>query len=122
TVGAYDATTGMTVENLETVEQYLDISEADYVAFNVHDAERTQAAGALTEPATLDSIAGFALKADTFVGSVISASASSISAIDVSALTSSKDMGEALLEGIMDMMMTLDLNRIPAVNRYVVVS
>lgn len=122
TVGTYDASTGMTIEHLETVEQHLNITEADYVAFYVDDIERVQAAGALADPATQATIAGLANTADEFVGGIISASASSIPQIDVSELTTSQAKGEALLEGIFDMMEKLDTNKIPANGRYVVVS
>ncbi|MEU8175696.1 hypothetical protein AB0C14_22695 [Microbispora hainanensis] len=122
TVGKYDDADGMTIESLETVEQHLNITEADYVAFYVKDIERVQAAGALAEPATQEAISGLALEADAFVGSVIAASASTISAIDVSELTTSQAKGEALLEGVFDMMEKLDTNKVPANGRYVVVS
>ncbi|MEU8403184.1 hypothetical protein AB0C28_49095 [Nonomuraea sp. NPDC048892] len=121
TVGAYNATTGMTVENLETVAQNLRISQADYVAFYVTDIDRHQTAGVLSEPATQETIAGIAFSADTFVSGVISASASTIPAIDVSGLTTSAAKGEALLEGIFDMMEDLDTNKVPG-GRYVIVS
>ncbi|MCP2350477.1 hypothetical protein [Nonomuraea roseoviolacea] len=120
-VGKYNDVAGMTIEDLKTVEQYLDITEADYVAFYVRNIETVQVAGALAAPATLESIRALATSTDTFVGATIAASASSLPQVNVSGLPTSVAKGEALLEAIFDMMEKLDGSDVPA-GRYVVVS
>ncbi|GAA3191817.1 hypothetical protein [Nonomuraea roseoviolacea] len=120
-VGKYSDVAGMTIEDLKTVEQYLDISQADYVAFYVRDIETVQVAGALASPASLESIRALAASTDTFVGSTIAASATALPQVDVSGLAASVGKGEALLEAIFDMMEKLDTGKVPA-DRYVVVS
>ncbi|MFC7646116.1 hypothetical protein ACFQX6_40160 [Streptosporangium lutulentum] len=120
-VGKYEDTVGMTIEDLKTVEQHVDITEADYVAFYVRDIERVQVAGVLGAPATQESIQALVNETDTFVGAKIAASATSAAQVDVSTLTASRDKGEALLETIFDMMEKLDTANV-ADGRYVVVS
>jgi hypothetical protein len=120
-VGKYSDVAGMTIEDLKTVEQYLDISQADYVAFYVRDIETVQVAGALASPASLESIRALATSTDAFVGSTIAASATALPQVDVSGLSTSVAKGEALLEAIFDMMEKLDTGKVPA-DRYVVVS
>ncbi|MEU1390698.1 MULTISPECIES: hypothetical protein [unclassified Nonomuraea] len=120
-VGKYNDVAGMTIEDLKTVEQYVDITEADYVAFYVRNIETVQVAGALAAPATLESIRALAASTDTFVGVTIAASASSLPQVDVSGLSGSVAKGETLLEAIFDMMEKLDGSDVPA-GRYVVVS
>ncbi|GAA3154456.1 hypothetical protein [Nonomuraea roseoviolacea] len=120
-VGRYNDVAGMTIEDLKTIEQYLDISQADYVAFYVRDIETVQVAGALASPASLESIRALAASTDAFVGSTIAASATALPQVDVSGLSASVAKGEALLEAIFDMMEKLDTGKVPA-DRYVVVS
>ncbi|MFD1547179.1 hypothetical protein [Nonomuraea guangzhouensis] len=119
-VGRYDDVAGMTIEDLKTVEQYVDISEADYVAFYVRNIETVQVAGALAAPAALESIRALAASTDAFVGATIAASATSLPQVNVSAQADSRDKGEALLEAIFDMMEKLDTGKVPD-GRYVVV-
>jgi hypothetical protein len=120
-VGKYTDVGGMTVEDLKTVEQHVDITEADYVAFYVRNIEQVQAAGALGAPATQESIKALANVTDAFVGATVSASATAMPQVDVSGVTGSPAKGEALLEAIFDMMEKLDTAKVPG-GRYVVVS
>ncbi|MFE3453671.1 hypothetical protein ACFXJ8_32555 [Nonomuraea sp. NPDC059194] len=119
-VGKYNDVAGMTIEDLKTVEQYVDITEADYVAFYVRDIEKVQVAGALAAPASLESIRALAASTDAFVGTTIAASATGLPQVDVSGQADSRDKGEALLEAIFDMMEKLDTGKVPD-GRYVVV-
>ncbi|NRQ30514.1 hypothetical protein HII36_01465 [Nonomuraea sp. NN258] len=120
-VGKYTDAAGMTIEDLKTVEQYVDITEADYIAFYVRDIETVQVAGALAAPATQESIKALATETDTFVGAKVAASATAMPQVDVSTITKSYDKGEALLEAVFDMMERLDTSDVPG-GRFVVVS
>jgi hypothetical protein len=119
--GKYTDVGGMTIEDLKTVEQHVDISEADYVAFYVRNIEQIQVAGALSAPATQESIKALANTADMFIGTTVAASATAVPQVDVSGVTSNTAKGEALLEAIFDMMEKLDTAKVPH-GRYVVVS
>ncbi|MFI6292686.1 hypothetical protein ACIBEJ_13925 [Nonomuraea sp. NPDC050790] len=120
-VGKYTDVGGMTIEDLKTVEQYVDITEADYVAFYVRDIEQVQVAGALSAPATQESVKALANVTDAFVGATVAASATAMPQVDVSAITGNVAKGEALLEAVFDMMEKLDTAKVPGA-RYVVVS
>ncbi len=120
-VGKYTDTDGMTIEDLQTVEQFVDVSEADYVAFYVRDIEKVQVSGALTAPATQESIKSLANETDTFVGAKVAGSATAMPQVDVSGIAKSQDKGEALLEAVFDMMERLDTAKVPG-GRYAVVS
>lgn len=121
-VGKYNDSTGMTIEQLSTVKQELDITEADYVAFYVGDIETVQAAGALSTPAVRRAIQNMAKSMDTFVGGVAANSATAYGEVDASALTSAPEKGEAILEAAFDMMQQLDENDVDTSGRWVVVS
>ncbi|MFI6174990.1 hypothetical protein ACIA8R_05575 [Nonomuraea sp. NPDC051191] len=120
-VGKYTHADGMTIQHLATVEQYLDITEAEYVAFYVHNIEQVQVEGALAAPATQESIKALATATDTFVGRTVAASATAMPQVDVSGISKSYDKGEALLEAVFDAMERLDTANVPG-GRYVVVS
>lgn len=121
-VGDYDDGVGMTVEQLNTVRQDVDITEAYYVAFYISDAERVQAADALQAPAVQRSVVELAKKLDTYMGGVMAAGATANTALDVSAETSAPAKGEAILEHIFDQMLALDELDVPTNGRYAVVS
>ncbi|WP_329258373.1 hypothetical protein OG417_20570 [Actinoallomurus sp. NBC_01490] len=121
TVGSYNDTTGMSIEQLKTVEQDLPISEADYVAFYVGDIESVQVAGALSQPASRRSIQELAKSADTFMAGVAAAKATA-STLDLSSVTASADKGEALLDHLFDGMQQLDEHDISSDSRWAIVS
>ncbi|WP_405019055.1 hypothetical protein OHV05_21005 [Kitasatospora sp. NBC_00070] len=117
TVGDYKLPDGMTPQRPETVVQKLSITEAKYLQLLVEDAERIQSAGALNTPINQQMIRALAREADTFMGKVIAAGATPMPAISATAAGAP----QALFSGILDMMLALDDNDIPA-GRYVVVS
>lgn len=117
TVGNYTLAEGMTAQRPETVDQKLPITEANYLQVLVEDAERVQLAGGLSSPINQQMIRSLAREADTFMGGVIVKSATALPTVKATA----EGAHQALYSAILDMMLALDDNDIPA-GRYVVVS
>ncbi|MFF1498863.1 hypothetical protein ACFVZR_03030 [Streptomyces sp. NPDC058316] len=117
TVGDYTLPDGMTAQRPETVDQKLNITEANYIQLLVEDAERVQLAGGLDSPINQQMIRSLAREADTFMGNIIASAATALPAIKPTA----DNAPQSLYSAILDMMMALDDNDIPA-GRYVVVS
>ncbi|MGW7088842.1 phage major capsid protein [Streptomyces sp. NPDC054871] len=117
TVGDYTIADGMAAQRPETVDQELTITEANYIQVLVEDAERVQLAGALDSPINQQMIRSLARKADTFMGNIIANGATALAAIKPTA----GSIPQSLYSTILDMMLALDDNDIPA-GRYVVVS
>ncbi|MGW2368643.1 phage major capsid protein [Streptomyces sp. NPDC001667] len=116
-VGDYKLPDGMTAQRPETVDQKLAITEAKYLQVLVEDAERIQLASGLDSPINQQMIRSLAREADTFMGDIIAKGATALPAVKASAGTAP----QALYSAILDMMLALDDNDIPA-GRYVVVS
>ncbi|MEI5099545.1 hypothetical protein RB200_14310 [Streptomyces sp. PmtG] len=117
-VGDYKLPDGMTAQRPETVDQKLPITEAKYLQVLVEDAERVQlATGNLSSPINQQMIRSLAREADIFMGNVIANSATVLPNVKATAATAP----QALYSAILDMMLALDDNDIPA-GRYVVVS
>ncbi|MEV5378042.1 hypothetical protein AB0L26_18995 [Streptomyces nondiastaticus] len=116
-VGDYKLPDGMTAQRPETVDQKLPITEAKYLQVLVEDAERIQLASGLDSPINQQMIRSLAREADTFMGGVIARSATALPTVKATA----ENAPQALYSAILDMMLALDDNDIPA-GRYVVVS
>ncbi|PNE42620.1 hypothetical protein [Streptomyces noursei] len=117
-VGDYKLPDGMTSQRPETVDQKLPITEAKYLQVLVENAERIQlASGNLNSPINQQMIRSLAREADTFMGDIIAKGATALPTVKASAATAP----QALYSAILDMMLALDDNDIPA-GRYVVVS
>ncbi|MFF9318631.1 hypothetical protein ACF1BP_02735 [Streptomyces sp. NPDC014735] len=116
TVGNYTIAEGMTAQRPETVSQKLPITEAKYLQVLIEDAERVQLAGGLDSPINQQMIRSLAREADTFMGAVIAKSATALPVVKAT-----ENAPQALYSAILDMMLALDDNDIPA-GRYVVVS
>ncbi|MFJ2609681.1 hypothetical protein ACIO13_32575 [Streptomyces sp. NPDC087425] len=117
TVGDYTIADGMTAQRPETVDQKLTIAEAKYLQVLVEDAERVQLTGGLGSPINQQMIRALAREADTFMGNIIATGASALPAVAPTAA----NIPQSLYSAILDMMLELDDNDIPA-GRYVVVS
>ncbi|MGW0845283.1 hypothetical protein ACWD26_35145 [Streptomyces sp. NPDC002787] len=117
TVGDYTIADGMTAQRPETVDQKLIITEAKYLQVLVEDAERVQLAAGLDSPINQQMIRALAREADTFMGNIIATGATALPAITPTA----DNIPQSLYSAILDMMLALDDNDIPA-GRYVVVS
>lgn len=117
TVGDYKLPGGMTAQRPETVDQKLPITEAKYLQVLVEDAERVQLAGGLSSPINQQMIRSLAREADTFMGNVITNGATALPNIKATA----QNAPQALYSAVLDMMLALDDNDVPA-GRYVVIS
>ncbi len=116
-VGDYTIADGMTAQRPETVEQLLRITEAKYLHLLIENAEQIQAINGFESPINQQMIRALAREADSFMGNVIAASATSAPAIQATVANAP----QAMYGGILDMMMALDENDIPE-GRYAVVS
>ncbi|RLU94779.1 hypothetical protein CTZ27_18940 [Streptomyces griseocarneus] len=119
TVGDYKLPDGMTAQRPETVDQKLPITEAKYLQVLVEDAERVQLAGTrgLDSPINQQMIRALAREADAFMGDVIAKGATALPGVKASA----GNIPQSLYSTVLDVMLALDGNDIPA-GRYVVVS
>ncbi|MER6250236.1 hypothetical protein ABT224_02400 [Streptomyces sp. NPDC001584] len=117
TVGEYKLPDGMTAQRPETVDQKLPITEARYLQVLIEDAERVQVAGGLSSPINQQMIRALAREADTFMGGLIAKGATALPNVKPTA----GNIPQSLYSTILDMMLALDDNDIPA-GRYVVVS
>ncbi|MEU3355778.1 hypothetical protein [Streptomyces sp. NPDC037389] len=117
-MGDYKLPDGMTAQRPETVDQKLPITEAKYLQVLVEDAERVQlTAKGLDSPINQQMIRSLAREADTFMGDIIAKSATALPTVKATPGAAP----QALYGAILDMMLALDDNDIPA-GRYVVVS
>lgn len=117
-VGDYKLPDGMTAQRPETVDQKLPITEAKYLQVLIEDAERIQlASGSLHSPINQQMIRSLAREADTFMGDIIAKGATALPNVKASP----ENAPQALYSAILDMMLALDDDDIPA-GRYVVVS
>ncbi|MBT2401064.1 hypothetical protein [Streptomyces sp. ISL-100] len=118
TVGDYKLPDGMTAQRPETVDQELPITEAKYLQILIEDAERVQlASDDFNSPINTQMIRAIARAADTFMGNVISSSATALP--DVA--PASGNIPASLYGTILDMMLALDDADVPG-GRYVIVS
>ncbi|APU40562.1 hypothetical protein [Streptomyces sp. TN58] len=117
-VGDYKVPDGMTAQRPETVDQKLPITEAKYLQVLVEDAERVQLTiSGLDSPINQQMIRALAREADTFMGGIIANGATALPNVQPTAA----NIPQSLYSTILDMMLALDDNDIPA-GRYVVVS
>ncbi|MFI0912892.1 phage major capsid protein [Streptomyces abikoensis] len=118
TVGDYKLPDGMTAQRPETVDQKLPITEAKYLQVLVEDAERVQlVAKGLDSPVNQQMIRALAREADSFMGNIIAKGATALPNVKAA----SGSISQSLYSAILDMMLALDDNDVPA-GRYVVVS
>ncbi|MFI2619354.1 hypothetical protein [Streptomyces sp. NPDC018584] len=117
TVGDYTIAEGMTAQRPETVDQKLPITEAKYLQVLIETVEQYQAAGGMNSPINQQMIRALAREADTFMGNVIAKAATELPKIKATA----GNAPAAMYGAILDMMLALDENDVPA-GRFVVVS
>ncbi|MER6914640.1 hypothetical protein ABT354_23455 [Streptomyces sp. NPDC000594] len=118
TVGDYKLPDGMTAQRPETVAQSLPITEAKYLQILIEDSERVQlGAENLDSPINQQMIRALAREADAFMGDTIAKGATALPTVKATA----QSAPQALYSAILDMMLALDDNDVPA-GRYVVVS
>lgn len=123
TIRSYSAGTPITVEDLTTTGQNLEIDQAKYFAFAVEDIDATQAAGDLVDTATQRASYGLVDSADAFILGKIAAAGIASNKPTVGSesvpvtLTSSN-----VYEKIVALRTLLDKQNVPTQGRSVVVS
>lgn len=71
TIGVYDNTTDITIEDMKDVGQELTIDQANYFAFYVDDVDQAQSVPGLKEEYQRKAVHGLAVKRDTYVANLI---------------------------------------------------
>ena len=84
TIGAYDGTKDITIEDMSDKGQILTIDQANYFAFYVDDIDQAQSVPGLKEKYQAKAVHGLAVARDTFVAELI---ASATNATPIGAMT-----------------------------------
>ena len=71
TIGAYDGTKDITIEDMEDKGQMLTIDQANYFAFYVDDIDQAQSVPGLAEKYQAKAVHGLAVARDTYVANLI---------------------------------------------------
>ena len=71
TIGAYDGTQDITIEDMEDKGQMLTIDQANYFAFYVDDIDKAQSVQGLAEKYQAKAVHGLAVARDTYVANLI---------------------------------------------------
>lgn len=71
TIGAYDNTKDITIEDLSDSGQILTIDQANYFAFYVDDVDKAQSVPGLPEKYQQKAVHGLAVKRDTYIANLI---------------------------------------------------
>ena len=71
TIGAYDGTQDITIEDMEDKGQMLTIDQANYFAFYVDDIDKAQSVPGLAEKYQAKAVHGLAVARDTYVANLI---------------------------------------------------
>lgn len=83
TIGAYDSTKDIEIEEMSDKGQLLTIDQANYFAFFVDDVNQAQSVPGLKEKYQEKAVHGLAVKRDTYVAGLIKAAANSTTATNL---------------------------------------
>ena len=75
TIGAYNGTQDITIEDMEDKGQMLTIDQANYFAFYVDDLDKAQSVPGLAEKYQVQAVHGLAVARDTYVANLIKGAA-----------------------------------------------
>ena len=84
TIGAYDSTKDITIEEMSDKGQVLTIDQANYFAFYVDDVNQAQSVPGLKEKYQEKAVHGLAVKRDTYVAELIKSVSNVTAAVDLS--------------------------------------
>ena len=84
TIGAYDGTQDITIEDMGDKGQLLNIDQANYFAFYVDDVDQAQSVPGLPEKYQEKAVHGLAVARDTYVANLIKSAANSTAATALS--------------------------------------
>ena len=96
TIGAYDGTKDITIEDMKDVGQELTIDQANYFAFYVDDVDQAQSVPGLKEEYQRKAVHGLAVARDTYVANLIKSATNATTAGGKTA----DDIKEAIDEAI----------------------
>lgn len=83
TIGAYDGSQDITIEDMEDKGQMLTIDQANYFAFYVDDIDKAQSVPGLAEKYQEKAVHGLAVARDTYVANLIKGAANSTEATNL---------------------------------------
>jgi hypothetical protein len=83
TIGAYDGTQDITIEDMEDKGQMLTIDQANYFAFYVDDIDQAQSVPGLAEKYQAKAVHGLAVARDTYVANLIKGATNSTTATNL---------------------------------------
>lgn len=98
TIGAYDSTTDITIEEMSDRGQLLTIDQANYFAFYVDDVNQAQSVPGLKEKYQEKAVHGLAVKRDAYVASLIAAATNKTTATGMTAEGVKNAIDEAIVE------------------------
>lgn len=87
TIGKYNPSTGIEVEDMKSVSQELVIDQANYFAFRVDDIDQAQSVPGLSEEYQRKSVHGLAVERDSYIASLIKGVTDSANVTTATALT-----------------------------------
>ena len=87
TIGAYNASTDITIEDMKDSSQELTIDQANYFAFYVDDVDQAQSVPGLKEEYQRKAVHGLAVKRDSYVATLIKGVTTSANVTTATALT-----------------------------------
>lgn len=83
TIGAYDGTKDITIEDMKDKGQMLTIDQANYFAFYVDDIDKAQSVPGLAEKYQAKAVHGLAVARDTYVANLIKGATNSTTATNL---------------------------------------
>lgn len=84
TIGAYDGTKDITIEDMADKSQMLTIDQANYFAFYVDDIDQAQSVPGLAEKYQQKAVHGLAIKRDTYIATLIKSATNATTATALS--------------------------------------
>ena len=97
TIGTYDSTTDITIEEMSDRGQLLTIDQANYFAFYVDDVNQAQSVPGLKEKYQEKAVHGLAIKRDSYVAGLIKTATNATTASALSAEAVKEAIDEAIV-------------------------
>lgn len=97
TIGAYDGTKDITIEEMSDKGQILTIDQANYFAFYVDDVDQAQSVPGLKEKYQEKAVHGLAIKRDTYVANLIKSATNVTTATALSKEAIKKAIDDAIV-------------------------
>ena len=98
TIGAYDGSKDITIEDMSDKGQILTIDQANYFAFYVDDIDQAQSVPGLKEKYQEKAVHGLAVKRDSYVANLIKGAANSVTATALTQEAVKEAIDEAIVK------------------------